>query len=327
MAPVVGAVRAGGRGESRSILTAHALSFRSMNRSPMLALNNGVPMPALGLGVFLSPAEQTARCVTAALRAGYRLVDTAAVYLNERAVGEGVRASGLARDDVFVTTKLWVTDFGYDKALAACEASIQRLGLDHIDLYLLHWPLAGAFDRTLDAWRAMERLLAEGRVRAIGVSNFMPEHLAQLCAASEVIPAVNQVELHPYFVQAETRAANERLGIVTQSWAPIGGVFGRKPEMQGSAPHPLEHPVIAGIAARLGKSPAQVIIRWHLDQGFSVIPKSVRTERIRANFDVLDFTLAAEDLAQIDALDTGQRAGPDPQTFAVDTYPADVYDQ
>ncbi len=299
-----------------------------MDDSRRIELNNGVAMPALGLGVFLAPAAETADTVTTAIGAGYRLIDTAAAYLNERAVGEGVRASGIGRDEVFITTKLWVKDFGYDAALAAFEASNDRLGLGHIDLWLLHWPLAGEFHRTVDAWRAAERLLAEGRVRAIGVSNFMPEHLERLRAETDVAPAVNQVELHPYFQQAGTRAANDRCGTITQSWAPIGGIFGRKPETTPEdVPHPLAHPVINDIAGRHGKTPAQVIIRWHLEHGFSVIPKSVRPERIVANFDVFDFALSADDIARIDALDTGHRAGPDPSAFTVSTYPVDIDDQ
>lgn len=193
--------------------------------SPLIVLNNGVPMPALGLGLFLAPAAQTAACVRAAVESGYRLFDTAAAYLNERAVGEGIRATGIARSEVFVTTKLWVTQFGYDSALGAFEQSRRRLALEYIDLFLLHWPLAAEFEKTVASWRAAEKLLHDGRVRAIGVSNFMPEHLAALRKETDVVPAVNQVELHPYFAQPETRRANVELGTITQSWAPIGGIY------------------------------------------------------------------------------------------------------
>jgi diketogulonate reductase-like aldo/keto reductase len=298
-----------------------------MNGGPALTLNNGVAMPALGLGVFLAPAAETAACVQTAMEAGYRLIDTASAYRNERAVGEGLRRSGIERTDVFVTTKLWVTQFGYDPALMAFDSSVERLGLDYIDLYLLHWPLAGEFDRTVASYRAAERLLGEGRVRAIGVSNFLPQHLDALRTRTEVIPAVNQVELHPYFLQEETRKANERLGIITQSWAPIGGIFIRRPETLSMASHPLEHPVITRLAVKYRKSPAQVIIRWHLEHGFSVIPKSVNPQRIRANFDVFDFELTTEEISLIDALDTGRRAGPDPATFNSGTYAVNVDDQ
>lgn len=296
-----------------------------MERSPAITLNNGVRMPALGLGLFLAPAAQTAASVECAVAAGYRLFDTAAAYLNEREVGDGLRRTGLPRTEFFVTTKLWVTKFGYDTALTAFDDSTRRLGVDYVDLFLLHWPLAGDFDRTLAAYAAMEKLLADGRVRAIGVSNFLPQHVDALRARTAVIPAVNQVELHPYFAQAETRAANARLGIVTQSWAPIGGIYSRRPAAVPPAQsHPLEHPVIRDLAARYGKTPAQVIIRWHLEHGLAVIPKSVNPARIRENFDVFDFRLAAEDTHRIDALDTGRRAGPDPAVFAVGSYAVDV---
>jgi diketogulonate reductase-like aldo/keto reductase len=298
-----------------------------MTASTSLTLNNGVPMPALGLGVFLAPAAETSSIVQVAIAAGCRLFDTASAYRNERAVGEGLRRSGIGRSEVFVTTKLWVTQFGYDTALAAFDQSIERLGLDYVDLYLLHWPLAGEFDRTIASYRAAERLLGEGRVRAIGVSNFMPQHLDALRTHTEVIPAVNQVELHPYFVQEETRKANERLGVVTQSWAPIGGIFIRRPENQSAASQPLEHPVITRLADKYRKSPAQVIIRWHLEHGFSVIPKSVNPQRIRDNVDVFDFELTTEEISLIDALDTGRRAGPDPATFNSGTYVVNVDDQ
>ena len=295
------------------------------NFAPLITLNNGVRMPALGLGLFLAPAAQTVACMEIAIGAGYRLFDTASAYLNERAVGEGIRRSGIDRSELFVTSKVWVTQFGYEATLAAFEQSLERLGLDYLDLYLLHWPLAGEFDKTVASYRALERLLGDGRIRSIGVSNFMPEHLRALLSRCDVVPAVNQVELHPYFIQTETREENDRLGIVTQSWAPIGGIYNRKPqELPAAAKHPLEHPVIAELAGKYGKSPAQVIVRWHLDHGFSVIPKSVNSGRILANFDVFDFKLGRDELDRIDALDTGRRAGPDPRTFKIGTFEVDV---
>jgi diketogulonate reductase-like aldo/keto reductase len=273
-------------------------------------------MPALGLGVFLSSPEATTPAVSYALTHGYRLIDTAAAYMNERQVGEGLRQSGVDRAEVFITTKLWITDFGYDAALRAFEASRRRLGLDYVDLYLLHWPVPSDFDATIASYQAAEELLADGKIRALGVSNFSPRHLETLLDRTEVVPAVNQIELHPFFIQQELREANARLGIVTQSWSPIGGVVNRKAQRDpGSAESPLEHPVIVQLAGHYGKTPAQVVIRWHLDHGLSVIPKSVHPERIAENIDVFDFALTPEEIAIIDALDTGERAGFDPEVF------------
>lgn len=296
--------------------------------STSITLNNGVQMPALGLGVFLSPPEQTAAAVRSALSVGYRLIDTAAAYLNERNVGEGIAASGVDRDEVFVTTKAWVSQYGYDETLRGFDQSLQRLGLEHLDLYLLHWPVPTEFERTIGAYRAAEKLLAEGRVRAIGVSNFLPHHLERLAAETEVAPAVNQVELSPFYTQGEVRAANDRYGTVTQAWSPIGGVYGRNANATtNGAASPLLHPTVLEIAERYGKSPAQVVLRWHLDHGFSAIPKSVRPERIVENFGVFDFALTAVEIDQIDALDTGVRAGSDPEQFSAASYQVDVENQ
>jgi diketogulonate reductase-like aldo/keto reductase len=296
----------------------------SAGPSPTIRLDDGVEMPALGLGVFLSPPEQTAGAVETAIERGYRLIDTAAAYDNEREVGEGIRRSGIDRAEIFVTTKLWIADFGYDTALRAFEASLRRLGLDHVDLYLLHWPVPRRFDATLAAYRALESLREDGRARAIGVSNFTPEHLERLLAATEVIPAVNQVELNPYFSQQAVRDADAGHGVVTQSWSPIGGVYDRFP--RADAARPLDDPTILGLASKYGKTPAQVILRWHIDHGLSTIPKSVRAERIAENIDVFDFTLAPEDLAAIDALDTGLRAGWDPDVLDDADIPPTVAD-
>jgi diketogulonate reductase-like aldo/keto reductase len=276
----------------------------------MIRLNNGVEMPALGLGVFLSSPEQTAGAVEVAIEHGYRLIDTAAAYNNEREVGEGIRRSGIDRAEIFVTTKLWIADFGHDSALRAFEASLRRLGLDRVDLYLLHWPVPNAFDATIAAYRALESLLADGRARAIGVSNFTPEQLERLLGETDAIPAVNQVELNPYFIQRDVRDADAEHGVVTQSWSPIGGVYDRFP--RADAARPLDDPTILGLASKYGKTPAQIILRWHIDHGRSTIPKSVHAERIAENIDVFDFALTPEDLATIDALDTGVRAGFDP---------------
>lgn len=297
----------------------------AVNASPRLTLNNGVEMPALGLGVFLTPAEQTEGAVRTAIRNGYRLIDTAAAYMNERAVGEGIRNSGVPRNELFITTKLWPGQYGYDEAMRGFDGSLSRLGLDYIDLYLLHWPVPTAFAATIDAYRAIDELRAEGRIRAIGVANFLPHHVRKLQAESGLVPAVNQIELNPFYTQPTTCAANAERGIVTQAWAPIGGTYLRNPKaVTKGAATPLKHPLITGLAAKYGKTPAQIVIRWHLDHGFSAIPKSVHASRITENFAVFDFTLTAEEIATIDALDTGARAGGDPETFTAESYPTDV---
>jgi len=270
---------------------------------PLVTLNDGRQMPQLGLGVWQSPREATAQAVRVALEAGYRSVDTAAIYRNEAEVGEGVRASGLDRAEVFVTTKLWNDDQGFDPAMRALEASLKRLKMDYVDLYLIHWPAPGQ-DRYLEAWKALARLREEGRARSIGVSNFAAPHLERIVGETGQTPAVNQIELHPRFQQAELRAVHQRLGVATESWSPLG---------QGGL---LADPVVAGIAAKHGKTPAQAIIRWHLDLGLIVIPKSVTPARIAQNFDVFDFKLDGQDLADMAALDDPDgRIGPNPLLF------------
>lgn len=282
-----------------------------------LTLNNGVVMPALGFGVFQTPPDATTRAVETALETGYRLIDTAAAYGNERGVGDAIRNSGLARDEVFIETKVWISDYGFDETLHAFEKSARKLGVETIDLFILHQALPGAFDKTVEAYRALERLLAEGRVRAIGVSNFMPDHLATLRERTEVVPAVNQVEVHPYFTQPEVQAADAARGILTQAWSPIGGITSYRGDSQRST---FTDPVILGIADQHGKSAAQVMLRWHLQQGRSAIPKSVRTDRIAENFDVFDFELTPEQLASIDGLDTGERGGPEPEDITLEAF-------
>jgi 2,5-diketo-D-gluconate reductase A len=275
-----------------------------------ITLHGGVEMPALGLGVLQSEGDEATAAVATALRAGYRLIDTAAAYGNEREVGRGIRESGVAREDVFLTTKLWMTDYGFDGALRAFDTSVAKLGVEHVDLYLLHWPWPAARDRTIAAYRAAERLLADGRVRAIGVANSSADDLGALMSATDVVPAVNQIEVHPYFQQPDMVAANRELGIVTQAWSPIGGVYG----WAGGdvAVPPLENAAIRAIAAAHGRSAAQVILRWHLQEGRSAIPKSVTPARIAENLDVFDFDLSADELQTIRSLDTGVRAAVDP---------------
>jgi 2,5-diketo-D-gluconate reductase A len=282
-------------------------------------VNNGVTMPALGLGVFQSPPEQTTAAVQAALAAGYRHIDTAAAYGNEREVGEGIRRSGLDRSDVFIETKVWVSDYGYDETLHAWEKAAGKLGAEQLDLLILHQPAPDRFEKTIGAYKALETLLRAGRVRAVGVSNFMPHHLEQLLAATEVVPAVNQVEVHPYFAQREVQAADTRSGILTQAWSPIGGIT-FYPGWGEHRRNVMEDPAIAAVGQAHGKTPAQVMLRWHLQQGRSAIPKSTNPGRIAENFDVFGFELSPDELAAIDALDTGVRNGPDPDEARLERF-------
>jgi diketogulonate reductase-like aldo/keto reductase len=293
----------------------------TVDRVNSLVLNNDVEMPALGFGVFQTPPEATRVAVEAALEAGYRHVDTAAAYGNERGVGDAVRRSGLARGDVFLETKIWINDYGYDETLHGFDKSARKLGVDQIDLLILHQALPSAFDKTLAAYRALETLLADGKVRAIGVSNFMVDHLASLLDAAELVPAVNQIEVHPYFQQREVQAFGTEHGILTQAWSPIGGITFYRDGNHGST---LEDPVIAGIAETHDKSPAQVMLRWHLQQGRSVIPKSTKPQRIAENFAVFDFELSDDQLAAIDGLDTTQRGGPEPADITLDSFGRDI---
>ncbi|MDR7169297.1 diketogulonate reductase-like aldo/keto reductase [Nocardia kruczakiae] len=292
-----------------------------MTTTPLLTLNNGVRMPAIGLGVFQTPPDETAAAVDAALATGYRHIDTAAAYGNEREVGEAIRGSGVARSEVFIETKIWISDFGYDATLHAFDKSAGKLGVDRIDLLILHQALPSRFDLTVDAYRALEQLLADGRVRAIGVSNFMREHLENLLKQTSVVPAVNQIEVHPYFRQPDVLAADDEYGILTQAWSPIGGITFYRDSGHTST---LDDPVITAIAEAHAKTPAQVMLRWGLQQGRSVIPKSTRPQRIAENFDIFDFDLTGDELAAIDALDTGQRGGPEPADVTLETFGIDI---
>jgi len=262
-------------------------------------LNNGVSMPRLGFGVFQVPDEQATAAVAAALETGYRSIDTAALYGNEHGVGVAIKSAGVPRQDLFVTTKLWNADQGAERVLPAFERSLGRLGLDYVDLYLIHWP-APSLDRYVETWRAFERLYADDRVRAIGVSNFTIAHLTRLLAETGTVPAVNQVELHPSLQQPALRAFAAEHGIVTEAWSPLG---------QGAA---VSDPTIVRLADRHRRTAAQVVLRWHLELGNVAIPKSVTPSRIRENFDVFGFRLTGEDLREIALLDTGRRIGPDP---------------
>src|SRR6478752_3186302 len=281
-----------------------------------LTLNNDIRMPALGFGVFQTPPDETVAAVQAALATGYRLIDTAAAYGNERQVGEGIRRSGLARDDVFIETKIWISDYGYDATLHAFDKSARKLGVDQLDLLILHQALPSAFDRTLGAYRALEKLLTDGKVRAIGVSNFMPEHLDRLLRETSVVPAVNQIELHPYFQQTELQKLDAANGIVTQAWSPIGGIT----SYRDSAKSTFDDPTILEIARQHGKTAAQVMLRWHLQEGRSAIPKSVKPARLAENLDIFDFDLTTAQVADIDALDTGVRGGPEPEVITLESF-------
>ncbi|MFF9622632.1 aldo/keto reductase [Streptomyces griseosporeus] len=273
------------------------------SKVPPIILNNGVEMPQLGFGVWQVPDDEAERAVATALQAGYRSIDTAAIYGNEEGTGRAIAASGLPREDIFVTTKLWNSDQGYDSTLRAFDTSLAKLGLDYVDLYLIHWPLPGR-DRYVDTYKAFEKLHADGRIRAIGVSNFLPEHLERLIAETSVIPAVNQIELHPYLQQHAAREYHAEQGIATEAWSPLGSGKGL-----------LEVPAIVAIARKHDRTPAQVVLRWHLQTGNIVIPKSVTPSRIEENISVFDFSLDDEDLAAISALNEDRRLGPDPATF------------
>jgi len=281
---------------------------------PHVTLNNGVSMPALGLGVYQSKPEETTDAVVSALNTGYRHIDTAAAYFNETEVGEGLRRADVDRSEVFVETKLWISDYGYDEALHGFEKSARKLGIEQIDLLLLHQPLPTHFDKTIAAYKALESLLADGRVRAIGVSNQSPEELDRLIAETSIVPAVNQIQLHPYYTQPEWRAANEKHGVLTQCWSPIAGAY----TYNGNEKNPFEEPVLVALGEKYSKTPAQIMLRWHLDHGFSAIPKSVRPARIAENFDVFDFTLTRDEVAAVDALDTGVSGSIDPDSITLE---------
>ncbi|POH73029.1 aldo/keto reductase [Arthrobacter glacialis] len=273
-----------------------------MNSIPTLSLNNGVDMPQIGYGVFQVPDAETEQAVAAALAAGYRSIDTAAIYGNEEGVGRALAGSRLPREELFVTSKAWIADLGLEATLAAFDVSLAKLGLDYLDLYLIHWP-APATELYLESWKALEQLLAAGKVRAIGVSNFLPEHLEKIIALGGTVPAVNQIELHPALQQQDIAAFNTANGIATEAWSPLA---------QGAV---LSDPAVVAIAVAHGCTPAQVILRWHLQQGRVIIPKSVTPARIAENLDILGFELSAAEMGALDALERDGRTGPHPAEF------------
>lgn len=270
---------------------------------PVVRLNNGVDIPQLGFGVWQVPDDEVGEAIAVALEAGYRSIDTAAIYGNEAGVGRAIAAAAVPRDELFVTTKVWNSDQGYESTLLAFDESLGRLGLDYVDLYLIHWPVPSR-DAYVDTWRALEKIAADGWARAIGVSNFQAPHLERLISECSVVPAINQIELHPRFPQQQMREFHARHGIATEAWSPLA---------QGGL---LNDPVVAAMADRMGKTSAQVILRWHIQLGNVVIPKSVTPDRIRQNLDVFDFELSSDDLEQLARLETGVKVGPDPHTFS-----------
>jgi diketogulonate reductase-like aldo/keto reductase len=274
-----------------------------VSKVPPIILNNGVEMPQLGFGVWQVPDDEADQAVATALEAGYRSIDTAAIYGNEEGTGKALASSGIVRQDLFVTTKLWNSDQGYDSTLRAFDTSLEKLGLDYVDLYLIHWPMP-AKGTYIDTYKAFEKLYADGRAKSIGVSNFPAEDLDKLIAATSVIPAVNQIELHPHLQQHAAREYHAEQGIATEAWSPLGQGRGL-----------LEVPAIVAIAQKHGRTPAQVVLRWHLQLGNVVIPKSVTPSRIKENIDVFDFSLDTEDIAAISALNEDRRRGPDPATL------------
>ncbi|MFZ2527355.1 MAG: aldo/keto reductase [Rhodococcus sp. (in: high G+C Gram-positive bacteria)] len=277
---------------------------------PHFTLNNGVTLPQIGFGVYQTPPDETAEAVQTAFETGYHHIDTAAAYGNEKGVGTALKRSGLDRSDIVVETKVWVVDYGYNQTLHAFEKSSAKLGIDRIDLLILHQAHPKAFDKTIQAYKALETLLADGKVRAIGVSNFLPVRLERLLNETDVVPAVNQIEVHPYTQQRELQAFNRDHGILTQAWSPIGGL-----RTYGNGDTPLTNDTIVAIAQTHDKSPAQIMLRWHIQSGRQVIPKSVHPTRIAENFDVFDFELSAEDIARIDALEQGMTMVPDELDF------------
>lgn len=286
-----------------------------MNIPNFYTMNNGNLIPSIGLGVYLAGSQQTVESVTFALKNGYRLIDTASVYGNEAEVGEGIRQSGIEREDLFITTKAWLSEYGSVLTPEACKASLAKLGTNYLDLYLLHWPSPRTFDQTIEAYKAAELLVEMGLVKSIGVCNFTPTLLESLMQETMVTPAVNQIELHPYFSQIESSKFHKEHGIITQCWSPLGGIYTNHPANPEKVIHLLRDPILADIANQYDKTPAQVVLRWHLAHGHAVIPKSVNPERILENMAIFDFELTSEEMANIDSLNQNLRGSAHPDIF------------
>lgn len=286
--------------------------------APLIELNSGVEIPQLGLGVWQATSDEAEQAVRFAIdEAHYRHIDTAAAYGNESGVGEGIASSSVLRADVFLTTKLWNADHGYERALAAVDTSLRTLGTDYVDLYLIHWPLQDR-DQLMRTWDAMEKILADGKAHSIGVCNFEPHHLQALIDRGGVLPAVDQVELHPHLQQRELREFAGEHGIAIESWSPLGGTSGSGWGPNSKPNTVLSNPTIGDIAAKYGRSPAQIVIAWHIRSGLIVIPKSVHDDRIKQNISVFDFELDDEDMERIASLDSGERVGMHPDDMNLD---------
>lgn len=286
-------------------------------KAPSIKLNNGVNMPLLGVGSFALPTIQAADDISFALKNGYRLVDTASNYGNEKEVGEGIARSGINRSELFITTKLWIEDFGYDNALKAFDKSLKLLNVEYLDLYLLHWPVPTDFEKTMEAYKALEKLYEDKRIRAIGVSNFTQEHLTLLMDKTIIIPAVNQIELHPYHNQKLLREFHDKNGIKTQSWSPIGGIFTNGMANPTDPLRLLQDFTIVKLAEKYNKFTSQIVLRWQIQNGLIAIPKSQHYERLLGNINIFDFEISVEDMAAIDNLDRNLRGGPKPESFNV----------
>lgn len=294
-----------------------------MTKPADIQLNNGVTIPQLGFGTLARDTmDKIQPAVEIALETGYRFIDCAEAYNNEREVGRGLAASGLPREEYQIETKLWVTEYGFEETLRAFDKSAEKLGVDYIDVFLLHWPMPMKFEKTLASYKACERLVEEGRIRALGVSNFSAAHLDDLANNGGVLPVLNQIEIHPRFIQADMRSANARRGILTQAWSPLGLPVRRE---HGDL-DPLKASELETIARAHGKTTAQVILRWHMQRGDMAIPKSVTPSRIRENFEIFDFALTDDEMSIVNSLDTGRRYGADPETTKEDTYPITVED-
>lgn len=280
---------------------------------PKVKLNNGLEIPTVGLGVYQSTSEETPDALVSAIKAGYRLIDTAAAYMNEKEVGIGIKKSGINREDLFIVTKLWMSDYGYEETIHAFNRSMKNLDLEYLDLYLLHWPVSKNFERTIESYRAIESLYEDGKIKAIGVCNFSSIDLENLIKETSIVPAINQIEIHPYFTQKELLETNKEYGIISQAWSPLGGVNRYWQKENEKIYDPFKDSVIIDLAEKYNKTVAQIILRWHFQNGVITIPKSVKEKRINENINIFDFELEDYELLKIDSLNINKRGGPNPE--------------